>query len=676
MRWVEVKTRHRARYHLGPRPEGLLSLGVTVARSHVLTICAVLAGNLAASAAAVPTRAPAPYMRAPVAMTTTAGTTCPKPQPLAKGLALMPSSGELPLGASATFVASGGVLPLKVGKTEVTFQVVCGPDASESRPAPAQVRLHQTSYTPGVPSAYFTLTNRGAPGTDLISATTTNALGQEVRATASVQWVKPVPCGQPLPKLGYLRALQCKLAAARTLVATVLQTGSCALGVATFFVPVGKIAKLLDEAGAVATAGELARGAALSTPVAKLVFDLRQLADEGVPGISLLDIKNTFEDAKSAPAFLQAVVSLVSKLANFSKANISDIALDVADLTGLEPCVELLAKIVGTTAPRPTVPGPSPTGAHVLGWGLMGPEAMAVYGRDLFVANSFSYGFGSVTELDASTGALVRVILGPAYGFDYPDAMVVAGGHLFVTNSPPSGSGSVTELDASTGALVRVISGPAYRFDLSHVMAVYGGDVFVANSPPSGSVSVTELDASTGALVRVISGPVYRFNSPDDMAVYGGDLFVANSSSNGSGSVTELDASTGALVRVISGSVYRFSGPGAMAVYGSDLFVANGSGSVTELDGSTGALVRVISGPAYRFNSPGAMAVYGGDLFVVNGPLSGSGWVTELDTSTGALVRVISGPAYRFSGSGAMAVAGGHLFVANAFDDSVTELAA
>jgi hypothetical protein len=57
---------------------------------------------------------------------------------------------------------------------------------------------------------------------------------------------------------------------------------------------------------------------------------------------------------------------------------------------------------------------------------------MAAVGNDLFVANS---GGGWVTELDASTGALVSVISGSSYQFDGPDAMAAVGNDLFVANT-------------------------------------------------------------------------------------------------------------------------------------------------------------------------------------------------------------------------------------------------
>ncbi|MGD0810669.1 MAG: hypothetical protein ABSA91_13325, partial [Acidimicrobiales bacterium] len=62
---------------------------------------------------------------------------------------------------------------------------------------------------------------------------------------------------------------------------------------------------------------------------------------------------------------------------------------------------------------------------------------------------------GAVTEVDVSTGALVKDFYGAQYEFDYPDGLALSGDGLFVTSGV-----SVTELDTSTGALVRVISDP------------------------------------------------------------------------------------------------------------------------------------------------------------------------------------------------------------------------
>ena len=75
-----------------------------------------------------------------------------------------------------------------------------------------------------------------------------------------------------------------------------------------------------------------------------------------------------------------------------------------------------------------------------------------------------SYSSGSITELNASTGALVRVLSAPEYHFDVPDAVTLSGPYLFVanlashlTNFGNTGPGLVTEVAAATGALVRAL---------------------------------------------------------------------------------------------------------------------------------------------------------------------------------------------------------------------------
>ncbi len=107
------------------------------------------------------------------------------------------------------------------------------------------------------------------------------------------------------------------------------------------------------------------------------------------------------------------------------------------------------------------------------------PESMAVDGSDLFVANN---GDNSVTEVDVATGAPVRTFPASADSSDEPVAMAVAGPDLFVANADVAleGSGaayegsSVTELNASTGAMVSALSSPEYMFEEPDALAVAG----------------------------------------------------------------------------------------------------------------------------------------------------------------------------------------------------------
>ena len=84
-----------------------------------------------------------------------------------------------------------------------------------------------------------------------------------------------------------------------------------------------------------------------------------------------------------------------------------------------------------------------------------------------------------MTELSASTGALVQVISGSSYGFNDPDAVSSDGTHVWVANSAGN---SVTELSAATGALVQVISGSSYGFDDPDAISSDGTHVWVANA--------------------------------------------------------------------------------------------------------------------------------------------------------------------------------------------------
>lgn len=60
----------------------------------------------------------------------------------------------------------------------------------------------------------------------------------------------------------------------------------------------------------------------------------------------------------------------------------------------------------------------------------------------------------SVTELNSSNGALVRVINAKAEGLNGPQAISVSGSHLWVTNFNFE---PITELNAGDGSLVRLI---------------------------------------------------------------------------------------------------------------------------------------------------------------------------------------------------------------------------
>jgi hypothetical protein len=266
-------------------------------------------------------------------------------------ISLAPPNAELPVGASATFQATvwrAGVIP--EANRRVSFRVVCGPNRGQ---AVAKSTVVHRGSASGAPSAYFTEADRKGGGTDLISASTIID-GKREAATVSVSWVPPINCGQPLKKLGYLLALQCKLKAAKPLLKTVLEVGQCGVGVATFLAPEAKLADLVEDADKVETATQLARDAGAGTPLAKFAFDLSRIQKQGI--VSFSQLKDTLEDAHSLPGFLHRIASL---LGTIPSGDVSQIALDVAKLTGLGPCVGLLSDIIATssqgTGTKPTV---------------------------------------------------------------------------------------------------------------------------------------------------------------------------------------------------------------------------------------------------------------------------------------------------------------------------------
>lgn len=110
-------------------------------------------------------------------------------------------------------------------------------------------------------------------------------------------------------------------------------------------------------------------------------------------------------------------------------------------------------------------------------------------------------------------------------------------------------AGSVTEVDAATGALVQVLSDSSYNFSGPSGIAFDGTNLWVINTDNStvteissadGSLQgVTEINASDGSLVRVLADLGYQFDGPDDLAFDGSRIWATNENGN---SVTEIPA--------------------------------------------------------------------------------------------------------------------------------------
>jgi hypothetical protein len=285
---------------------------------------------------------------------------------------------------------------------------------------------------------------------------------------------------------------------------------------------------------------------------------------------------------------------------------------------------------------------------HAHSYGFDQPTAIVKSGSDLFVANAS----GSVTELRATDGDLVRTIAGKRYGFADPVAIAASDDTIVVLNAgDPTGSpivdGSLTEIDAASGALVGQASGKAFAFDDPVALAVSGANAFVADE---GNDSVTEVDTSTRALVRLIVGA--GLSGPDGIAVAGHDVWVADSATS---AVTEIAAATGHVIATFTDAdgAYGFGSPSVTITTANGVFVASPYGSspmVTKIQASNGSALWYMcntNGP-YYFSLLSAFAVSGQDLWVAsrsgaNNPNSDAktGSLTELLTTTGGLITTL-----------------------------------
>jgi DNA-binding beta-propeller fold protein YncE len=298
----------------------------------------------------------------------------------------------------------------------------------------------------------------------------------------------------------------------------------------------------------------------------------------------------------------------------------------------------------------------------VVSYELDEPTAIASTGTDVFVANTKG---NSVTMINASTGALVKVLSGGSYGFAEPVAISASGSDVWVVNE---GGASVTELNATTGAFVRLISNfSSTIFDNPVAISSDGKHVWVADELGN---DVVELSAATGNVVTTLTTPIYPFNSPDAISSDGTHVWVVNASYT----VIELSAHTGGYVATLSVADYGFASDNAVSSDGARVWVTNtGTNTVTIINALTGGFVRTVSASSGDFNQPGALWSDGTHVWVVD---NGNNTASELNASTGGLVTHIPYTNYDFSQAASIYSDGTHVWVANSKGDSVTEMSA
>lgn len=186
-----------------------------------------------------------------------------------------------------------------------------------------------------------------------------------------------------------------------------------------------------------------------------------------------------------------------------------------------------------------------------------------------------------------------------------PVGLAFDGTNIWVTNHNTGGPGSVTELQASSGAVVNTIPLSGNPSGNPNGIAFDGANIWLTAGSPNGPVLI-ELQASTGAVLGTYS---FGGNAPNGVAFDGTNLWVAN----GTGNVLEFQASTGSLINTYPlGAVTSSSG---VAFDGTYIWVSGRNSYLAKLLASNGALVA-----SYPTNGPGMCVAFDGTNVWVTGP--------------------------------------------------------
>jgi hypothetical protein len=289
-----------------------------------------------------------------------------------------------------------------------------------------------------------------------------------------------------------------------------------------------------------------------------------------------------------------------------------------------------------------------------------GPAGVAVSGNIVLVANGLG---NSVTELNAATGSLIRVVKLASDDLNRPIGFAVRGNDAWVVNNEGS---VITELNAQNGSLVRVIKLGAGQSGNAGA-ALSGSSLWVANNSLD---TLFEFNTATGTEIRAIKAN--GLNGPTCVEVNGSQVWVGSVTVGVGGGnwLAEFNASNGSQVSELTPTWPNF-GIRHFAVSGAYLWVTDGYGWVFQLNSGTGSLVRTLHITAAVLPGTDGIVVAGGKVWLADG-IGNS--VTELNASNGSLVRVIHAPADKLSNVTDVAVSGGHVWVTNGGNNSVTEL--
>jgi outer membrane protein assembly factor BamB len=252
------------------------------------------------------------------------------------------------------------------------------------------------------------------------------------------------------------------------------------------------------------------------------------------------------------------------------------------------------------------------------------------------------------TELNAATGAFVRVLQAPGADLSSPTAIAISGSTVWVTKF--QGNSGAVEFDGSDGAFVRDIGvGGADSIHGPEGLVATDGKVWIDNEIKIESNGlITVLDAASGRLVRVINAAPSVNASAGSGGIVADDDFVWASyddNDEADNSVSIFNAATLEYIRTFNGAVGAYFPSNDLAVDGNNLWVTESQGpgleegGVTELNRMTGSVIRTMGASSDGFNNPQQIVVAGNHVWIAN---QDGNSVIELSTSTGKLVKVIS----------------------------------
>lgn len=209
------------------------------------------------------------------------------------------------------------------------------------------------------------------------------------------------------------------------------------------------------------------------------------------------------------------------------------------------------------------------------------PLGLVVAGRRAFVLGRDGT---VVVEIDTTSLRDVRVLRGAAYHFDHATALVLCGRDVWVLST--GHGGALTELSATTGAIVRVVGARRARLDDPTSIAASGDDLWVGNGAGN---HVSIVDSSNGQLAGALSVKGLDLDGVSSMVGTDGRLWLADASQHAWVAVVRLRDR-----KVVGEFSRRFGYP---SVYAGDrmVFVVDRTESrVTEFVPTTAKVVRVI----------------------------------------------------------------------------------